>query len=207
MEEKELTESESLLLIRQMIQKAKTDQKDDGRGWIIYGWLLFLASVLTLFNLRLHWMNAWFFWNVFGLMTIMAMLFQTVRFLFFPKRQQVRTYTKDLFSKLNTGFFISLLFIIVAMNINLSHMIGFPLLISLYAFWILIYGSLLNFKPSIIGAYLTWIIGLTALFAKTFEQIMLLHALGVLVGYIIPGHIAYREFNQLKKTENLSVGV
>lgn len=109
----------------------------------------------------------------------------------------VKTYTKDLFEKLNSGFFICLMFIIVAINIGVFPKLGFPLLINLYAFWILIYGSALNFKPSIIASYITWAIGFGALFVKTFEQVMLLHAAAVLFGYIIPGHIANREFKKL----------
>jgi hypothetical protein len=89
------------------------------------------------------------------------------------------------------------MFIIVAINVNISPTIGFSLLISLYAFWILIYGSALNFRPSIIAAYLTWGIGFVSLFMKGFEQVMLLHAAAVLVGYIIPGHIANNEFRKL----------
>jgi len=217
MEEKQISERESLELISQMIRTAQTEQKDNGMGWIIWGWMLFLASVLTLLNITYDWLDPWFFWNAFGIITILVMLFETIVYLFFRKTRRVRTYTKDLFQKLNTGFFISLMFIIVAMNITLpgtkehihaiSPMYGFPMLMSLYAFWILIYGTALNYKPSIIGAYITWAAALLALFARNFEQVMLLHALGVLVGYIIPGHIAYREFKKLHRKDKVSEGV
>ena len=46
MEEKLISEKESLLLIRQMIHTAKKEQKDDGKGWIMFGWLLFGAPSL-----------------------------------------------------------------------------------------------------------------------------------------------------------------
>src|SRR6476620_1946692 len=197
MEEKQISEHEGLLLIQQMIQTAKKEQKDDGKGWIIWGWMLFLASILTVMNINFKWFQSFFFWNFFGLITLVALAYQTVSYLFFQKTEKVRTYTKDLFQRLNTGFFISLMFIIVAINVNISPTTGFSLLISLYAFWILIYGSALNFRPSIIAAYLTWAIGFVSLFMKNFEQVMLLHAAAVLVGYIIPGHIANNEFRKL----------
>ena len=207
MEEKEISERESLLLIRQMIQTAKTEQKDDGMGWIIWGWMLFLASVLTIFNQRYKWLDPWFFWNAFGAFTLLAMLYEIIVYLFFRKTNRVRTYTQDLFDKLNTGFFISLMFIIFAMNISINPRYGFPLLINLYAFWILIYGSALNFKPSVIGAYLSWAADFASLFVKTFEQVMILHAVAVLLGYIIPGHMAYREFKKLHAKEKVFEGV
>jgi hypothetical protein len=197
MEEKQISEHEGLLLIQQMIQTAKKEQKDDGKGWIIWGWMLFLASILTVMNINFKWFQTFFFWNFFGVITLVALAYQTVSYLFIRKTEKVRTYTKDLCQRLNTGFFISLMFIIVAINVNISPTIGFSLLISLYAFWILIYGSALNFRPSIIAAYITWGIGFVSLFMKGFEQVMLLHAAAVLVGYIIPGHIANNEFRKL----------
>src|SRR5215208_3283867 len=158
MEEKQLSEQESLSLIQQMISTAKKEQKDDGKGWITWGWMLFAASVLTILNLYFHWFQNFFFWNLFGIATIIVFFYETINYLFLRKTAKVRTYTKDLFDKLNTGFFISLMFIIVSINVGVSPLYGFPLLISLYAFWILVYGTALSFKPSIIAAYITWVI-------------------------------------------------
>jgi hypothetical protein len=203
MEERVLSQQESLLLIEQMIQAAKQEQKDDGRSWILWGWMLFTASVLTIANLHYHWYNTFFFWNLFGVASLTVFVYATIKMLFLKKRTKVKTYTKDLFEKLNVGFFISLLFIIVAINTGLPPTKGFALLINLYAFWILIYGSALNFKPSIIGAYITWAFGIAALFTKSFETVMLMHALGVLFGYILPGHIAHREFKKVHREEKL----
>jgi len=211
MEEKHLSERDSLLLIQQMIDTAKKEQKDDGKGWIVWGWMLLLASILTVLNLRQEWFsNTFFFWNAFGLIAFILLVWESAQF-FFLKRQRVKTYTGDLFKKLNVGFFISLLFIIIAMNAGESVIskklgyfdgtfvrYGFALLINLYSFWILIYGTALDFKPSVIGAYFSWALGLTALlFTSDFETVMLLHAAAVLVGYIIPGHIANREFRKI----------
>ena len=204
MEDRELSQEESLLLIEQMIQTAKQEQKDDGKSWIIWGWMLFTVSLLTIANLNFHWYNTFFFWNLFGVATIIIFLFQSVRFFFVAKPKKVRTYTKDLFGRLNVGFFISLMLIIIGMNVGIPPTKGFPLLISLYAFWILIYGSALNFKPSIIGAYVTWAFAIAGMFVKTFEPVMAMHALGVLFGYIIPGHIAHKEFKKLHRKEKLA---
>jgi hypothetical protein len=221
MEEKLLSEKESLMLIQQMIQTAKKEQKDDGKGWILWGWMLVAASLLTVFNIRLHWFkDVFLFWNLFGAFTILYFIYTTVVYLFFRKTKRVKTYTSDLFARLNAGFFISLLFIILSINIGAGVLynkygvddgtpvrIGFALLINLYAFWVLIYGTALNFKPSVVGAYCTWAIGFAALFMKTFEQVMLLHALAVLAGYIVPGHIAYREFKKIHRKENIPESV
>ena len=215
MEEKRISEKESLLLIQQMIYTAKKEQKDDGMGWIMWGWLLFAASVLTILNINFLWFKDMFlFWNAFGAVTFILLVWETIRDNFIRKTEKVKTYTQDLFTKLNVGFFICLVFIILAINIGARQIysnfgrydgtfvrIGFALLINLYSFWILIYGAALNFKPSMIGAYISWALGFGAMFVKTFEQVMILHAIAVLAGYIIPGHIANREFKKLRKAD------
>ena len=201
MEDKRISEHESLLIIQQMIYTAKNEQKDNGKGWIIWGWLLFAASVLTFVNLQFHWFSTFFFWNAFGGITLLFFIYTVAKFFFGKKVERVRTYTSDLFEKLNVGFFIFLVFIIVAINKGIGPVMGFPLLIAAYGFWVLIYGTALNFKPSVIGAFVTWGIAFISLFINDFQWIMLLHGLAVLCGYIIPGHLANIEFNKIKKRE------
>lgn len=217
MEEKRISEKESLLLIQQMIHTAKKEQKDDGMGWIIWGWLLFAASVLTILNINFNWFDDLFlFWNAFGVITFILLVWEIIRDNFIRKTEKVKTYTGDLFTKLNVGFFICLVFIILAINIGARQIysnfgrydgtfvrIGFALLINLYSFWILIYGAALNFKPSMTGAYISWALGFGAMFVKTFEQVMILHAIAVLVGYIIPGHIANMEFKKIRREDKV----
>lgn len=197
-DENRMTEQESILIIRQMIETAKREQRDDGKRWIIWGWQLFLASVLTIINQRTQWVSTYFFWNVFGIISLLFLLYAIVRHFFFRAGAPVKTYTSDIFQRLNVGFFISLLFVIVAINVGVGPVIGFALLINLYGFRALIYGTVLSFRPSIIGAFITWAFGFTALFVKRFDLVMTLHAGAVLCGYIIPGHLANMEFRKIK---------
>jgi hypothetical protein len=208
-DEKQLTEYESLSIIQQMINSAKAQQKDDGKGWIIWGWLLFAASITTILNLHYNWYNTFFFWNAFGIIALVLLIAGLAKKLFFKKPGVVKTYTSELFKKLNAGFFISLWFIILFINVAARQVTewevvtnaGFALLINLYAFWILVYGSAMSFKPSVIGAYVSWALGFAALFVHRFEYVMMLHAAAVLMGYIIPGHLANNEFNKLHRKD------
>ena len=223
--DKPLNENESLYIIQQMIQAAKQEQKDDGKGWIIWGWMLFAVSLLTYFNIEFGWYETAFFWNVFTGIVGLYFLYGLFRYLFIKKTTRVKTYTSDLFDKLNSGFFIFLILIVFSINLGVPPSKGFMLLIGLYGFWVLIYGTALNFKPSVIAAYITWIIAfaglfidkfvhpekidnlpgdlITAISLERFQWVMLFHALAVLCGYIIPGHIAYKEFNKTNKKGNI----
>lgn len=203
MEEKRMTEQESILIIQQMINTAKNEQRDNGKGWIIWGWFLFSASVLTFFNLQFRWFSTFFFWNAFGGIALLFFIYTVIQFFLGKRQAPVRTYTGDLFEKLNIGFFIFLAFIIVSINMGVGPEKGFAILIGVYGFWVLIYGTALNFKPSIIGAYITWAIAFMSLFTKEFQWIMLLHGLAVLCGYIVPGHLANFEFHKFNKETSL----
>lgn len=200
MEHEKMTQQESLQIIQQMIQTAKLEQKDDGKGWIIWGWLIFMASLFTYLNIKIDWVSTFFFWNVFGVCTLILLGYQIIKDIVVKKKERVKTYTNDLFKKLNIGFTISLFLIIFSMNLGVHPIKGFALLLGLYGFWILIYGAVLNFMPSITGAYITWAFAFASLFVNSFEWTMLLHGAAVFCGYIIPGHIANKEFNKVKST-------
>jgi len=220
MEEKKLSEQESLNIIQQMIQTAKQEQKDDGKGWIVWGWMLFIVSLLTYANIEFGWYDVALFWNIFAGIVVLYFVYTVLRYFFVKRPKKVKTYTGDLFEKLNGGFFIFLILIIVSINVGVPPSKGFMLLTGLYGFWILIYGTALNFKPSVIAAYITWAVAFAGLFIdrfvhvgklsdlpdaanlislERFQWVMLFHAFAVLCGYIIPGHIANKEFKRVNK--------
>lgn len=197
--ETSFNELDGLKLIQQMIETAKQEQKDNGKGWIIWGWMLFTASFSTVLNITYNWFNPFFFWNIFGIFTLLMGLYKIISVIFIKKNDKVKTYTGEIFEKLNAGFFVSIMLVIFSMNVGLVPRIGFTMLMNLYAFWILIYATVLNFKPSMIGAVIMWALAFTALFVSTFKTVMILHAVGVLFGYIIPGHLANKKFNEQAK--------
>lgn len=196
MHEKPIDEQESLRIIHRMIETAKQQQKDNGIGWIIWGWLLFTGSILSFINQFTRWGSDFLFWNMAGAGCLLLLLAMWVQRLRGAKVEKVTTYTGVLFSRLNMGFFITLLIIILSMNMGVPPVKGFALLLGLYGFWILIYGAIMNFRPSFYGAYITWGFAVASLFVSDFKWTMLFHALAVLAGYIIPGYMANRAFKK-----------
>ena len=86
-ETKQLTSEGSLQLIQQMINIAKQEQRDDGKGWIMWGWLLFAASFFTFLNMSLRWFSFIFFWNAFGIISICFFLYTFGKYVFLKRRE------------------------------------------------------------------------------------------------------------------------
>ncbi len=45
MENEHFSKEESFKLIAKMINRAKNENHDKGEGWLLWGWLLFIASI------------------------------------------------------------------------------------------------------------------------------------------------------------------
>ncbi|RYY86212.1 MAG: hypothetical protein EOO15_15110 [Chitinophagaceae bacterium] len=202
-----LSHEESLQLIGRMIQASRQEARDDGRRWIIWGWLLFATCLCSWLNLRYFWVDTWFFWNLFGVVSLGLLLIDILQRLFRGSPRRVRTQATDLYRKLNVGFFISLVLLILSINKGVDPRKGFALMLGLYGFWILIYGAVTDFRPSVIGAFITFGFAFASLFVVDFRTTLLLHAAAVLAGYIIPGHLAYRAFRKNRASQSVPTGV
>jgi hypothetical protein len=197
MEEKPLTQQESLALINQMIRKAKNEASDNGLGWLLWGVMIFLASISTYvilqFNLNV---NAFMGWNVFGLIGIPIMAYNLIR----NKRAvKTRTYVDELLYLFDVGFAICLFVIILSMNIHVDPSDGFAYLLMVYAFLMLIQGGALKFKPLFIGAVINWAGAVVMFYVKDLKYDMLITAAAVFIGYIIPGLMLRSQYKKRLK--------
>ncbi len=86
------------------------------------------------------------------------------------------------------SFLVSLstvLFFMIRLN---SPAIGYPLIMMVYGAWLFISGGALKFRPLLIGGCINWALSLCSMFV-VFQWQLLILALAVLLGYIIPGHM------------------
>lgn len=196
MDERKITEHESLHLIQQMIQVAKEDHREDGDGWLIWGWLLFIASVSSavLNYLDLNHYISWVWTGTLGVGVVIYILFHKFR----RKEEKVKTYVQELLDRLGAAFFISLFAIIAAGYISKTSF-GFGYYYILYAFWMYIHGSAIRFRPLIIGAYVNWAAAIAIFLLKDIAPIMIVSAIAVLIGYLIPGYILKAEYRKKMK--------
>jgi hypothetical protein len=199
---------ESLRLIEQMIGRARAAEKDSGRGWIIWGWLLFLASIIHYFMIRAGVQQGTLVWKVFGIAAVLLGIYQWgIKIILSKPKVVVKTYTHELVDRLGTAFFISLL-VMVFGNIQTGmHLTGlnFGYLLLLYAFWMFIHGSVFRYQLLIYGAIINWAGAIIIFYfkEKLGAEVLLVHALCVAMGYLVPGHIARIRYG---KSDSLTSG-
>ena len=203
MEEKEFSGTDSLKLIQQMITVAKEDRSEDGDGWLLWGWLLFGASVASVILDILGYTR--YCGTVWLLMLGVGLVIYTIAKLTSKKEVFVKTYIHELVSKIEKAFFISLL-AMVAGSMAYGQLYQFGYYYILYAFWMFIHGSSIRFKPLIVGAFVNWAAAL-AIFAIGLSDnrqyhlryVMIISAVAILVGYLVPGYMLRKEFKSKKK--------
>jgi hypothetical protein len=112
------------------------------------------------------------------------------------KKQRVKSYIDDLMKYVLISFLVSLFTVLFFMNtLGIST---YPLVMLIYGIWLFISGGALKFRPLIIGGIVNWLLGITAFFFA-FEIQLLILALAVLLGYIIPGHLLKMKFEISKR--------
>lgn len=198
MEEKQLSGEESLALINQMISKAKNEITDNGFGWLLWGSMIFLASISTyiIIEFKLD-MNVFTGWNVFGLIAIPVMVYNLFRK---RKGMRTRTYVDEMLAMFDVGFTICIFIIIMSMNISVNPNDGFGYFLMVYAFLMLIQGSAIRFKPLFIGSVINWAGAVAIFYNDEFKYDMLITAAAVFIGYIIPGLMLRSQYKKRLQT-------
>jgi hypothetical protein len=198
--EKKLTNAESLQIIELMINRAKSEEKDSGKGWIIWGWLLFIASMTHYLMIMFDFNEGRKVWLVFGVAGIILMLYSVYMKRFRKTDEPVKTYTGELVDRIGDAFFISLMVTVIGANATgaFSSGVNFGYLLLLYAFWLYIHGAAFRFQPMKYGAYVNWAgaIIIFLWFKELGRNILLVHAACVALGYIIPGYMAQKKFGK-----------
>jgi hypothetical protein len=179
---KELTGEESLLIIKSMINTAKQDFEDDSFYYLFWGWLVFSASMihyaLLLTSFEYPFLS-WILMPIGGILTGIYSARQT-------KNKKVKTYMDHFMKFLVIGFVISLMIILFFMNkLGLA---SYPMIMLAYGVFLFVSGGAIDSKAIMCGGIINWM-GCIIAFFVTFEIQLLVLALSVFFGYIIPGYI------------------
>lgn len=190
MEEKKLSAQESLQIIQQMILTAKKGIRDNGFFYLLWGWLVIIASLTEYFLIRMEIDNHGLVWIV--MMTIGGIV-SGVYGKRMDKTRKVKIHIDTLMSYLWGAFLISLfIFLYFSIKANVSP---FPPLLVLSGMGTFVAGGALKFKPLIVGGISFWIFAIITFLLHN-QYHLPLYALAMFLGYIIPGYMLKANFGK-----------
>jgi hypothetical protein len=182
-QQRSMNTEESLQLIQRMINTAKEDLNTNSFYYLLWGWLVFIACITHYVLIQAAPQMQGIGWIILmplgGIVTMVHGFRQ-------DKKQRVKSYINDLFSYVLIAFLISLFFVLGFMSkLGLAT---YPLVMLIYGIWLFISGGALKFKPLVVGGIINWILAGVSFF-MVFENQLIMLAVAVLLGYIIPGHM------------------
>ena len=192
MEEKVLTEKESLALITGMITKAKNHYHESGSSALLWGFANVICFVLAYLQEE-NWISLPF--NPFWLM-IIAVILQV--YFSWKERASKRTVTfkDETHYYVWLAFGISILILTVAGGFSEIGYIVLPLILLLFGIPTFISGCIKKFKPLIFGGIVCWILSVISFFFRE-NEVFLLVAMGAFFALVIPGFILRKNYYKI----------
>ncbi len=181
-----MTHEQSLAIISEMIQQAKGNIKGSSFHFLLWGWVVVIGN-LSHFYLMNHtnYDRPYMVW----LITIPAWIISMIYGYKQGRSGGVSTYSGNLILWAWLAFTFSIIIVIFSGQFGST----IPALILLIAaFPTFITGMIIKFKPLIIGGSTFWVFATLAFLFPMYS--LLISALGILCGYLIPGYL-------LKKAE------
>jgi hypothetical protein len=176
---------QSLQVIQSMIGKTKQDMSDNSIYFLVWGWITFMACagqfiLKHIVNYEKHYM-VW-------LLIIIGIVFSIYKSIKEEKNRRVRTYIDDSLRYLWIGmgacyFVLSMILSKIGWGSSV-----FPFFIMLYGLGTFVSGSIIKFRPLVIGGILAWALAIGAVYVDYDYQI-LFAAAAILVSYIIPAYL------------------
>lgn len=190
MEKNNLTPEESLDLIHRHISNFKMNYKDNAKIFLLWGWLLTIASFSNFIILKiLHSKEAYELmglysignWVVFGLIGFLILFFMDRNI----KNKKVYgfldSYIKKLWTVTAVSFFIGTL---ICIKLGISPP---PIMLLIAGIATTTSGLLIKFRPLVIGGMAFFIFSIATTFVSN-EYIALIVGVAIICGYLIPGY-------------------
>lgn len=181
--EKQLNEQESLQIIRSMIESAKNDVKADAFIFLLWGWLVFIASIaqfiIVKFQLPVEQSLPWLLMPLGGIITPVYIAMNR-------KKEKVRTHVTESLKYIWIAFTVAILILLFFNRMDFGQVL--PVLMCFYGIGLFLSGNALKFKPLILGGMFCWLCAIGGFYVQSVYLLVILAAC-VLGGYIIPGYM------------------
>jgi hypothetical protein len=185
MTEEKFSPQESLRLIQSMITKTKQNMSDNSIYFLVWGWITFIACtgqfvLKHIYNYEKHYLV----WTVI----IIGIVFSIYQGRKEDKTIKAKTYIDESMKHLWAGMAISFFVLgMILTKLGWGTAI-FPFYIMLYGLGTFVSGSIIRFKPLIVGGLVAWALAIGSTFAS-YDYQMLFGAAAILISYIIPAHM------------------
>lgn len=174
--------SQSLQLITEVIAKTKDNIKRHSFGFMLWGWLIAIASAL--FYVLFNFTSTRFYFIPFPIAVVIGIFF-TVRY-YTGKRQGSETYVEYYLKRLWLVLGISFI-LVVAINV-LQQSTPFTYTLLIGGIGTLVSGLVLKFRPLTIGGIVFLACTVLSVFVLDAFKPML-QAIAVILGYLVPGYL------------------
>ena len=191
MDKNNLTPEESFNIINKAISNFKMNYKESGKTFLLWGWMLTLASFSHFIILKiLQGMEAYDLmglfsfgnWAVFILIGFIIMFFMERNI---KKNKKVYSHLDNYITKLwqatAAAFFVA---IILCIKLEIAPP---PIMLLIAGIATTTTGFLIKFKPLIIGGIVFYIFSIAAAFISN-ENLLLITGAAIICGYLIPGY-------------------
>jgi hypothetical protein len=185
MTEEKFSPKDSLQLIRSMIDKTRQDISDKSIYYLVWGWITFIACtgqfiLKHIVEYPRHYLVWW--------LTFVGVIFSIYQGVKDGKKQKVRSYVGDSMRSLWIG--MGLAYFVLSMILTRTGWDNpvFPFFILLYGLGTFVSGSIIQFRPLMIGGILALGLAIGSVFVSWDYQ-MLFAAAAILVSYIIPAYM------------------
>jgi hypothetical protein len=169
-----------------MIATSKNNLKDNSFFYLLWGWLVLVASLSHFTLILLEVKYAFLPWPV---LMFSGGIVSAIAGYRIGKRSKVVSHVDKMIMYLWWGFLV-VIFIILFISAmgKISWTTSNALIITMYGLGTFVSGGVLKFKPLIIGGVASWVIALAAYFVPQ-QFVLLLVALSIIIAYLIPGYM------------------
>ncbi len=179
------TAEQQLQLIERMIKQSQQKFSDNGKFYLLWGWVALAASLIH-YGL-LSFTNFSMPYIVWIILMPLAGIASAIMGRKQSKESERTLYSDKVLPSLWLACTISMLILIV-LGYKLAWDVVYPILLIIWAIGLFSSGALIRFKPLMFGAVLNWALAIFAFFV-TFEIQLLLIACSMLFSYLIPGYM------------------
>lgn len=189
MEKEKLTNENSLKLITEMIETAKSNVNDNGFFLRLWGWIVIIGCFGHFGLLKFtDYEYPYIAWSII----IVGIIWSPIYGIKLAKKEKVKTHIDKLHTYIWLVFFVNYIIILVFMA-KLNYYIC-PLILMIAAGSVFMTGLMIKFKPLLYSAIFIWIVAISCFYIS--NEIQLLLGALACVGYLVPGYMLKAKYNK-----------